>query len=49
MTVILSVGRWGGIYIHRGYSCRLCLGFFAVTVLPCDIDTTFMDIKNEAG
>lgn len=38
MTLMFSVGKWGGFYIRPGYSLRLCLGFFAVTFIPRDID-----------
>ena len=39
MSIILSLGRWGGVYVfYRGYSFRLCLGWVALTILPEDID-----------
>ncbi len=38
MSLIFSVGQWGGFYWHRGYSIRLVLGWLAVTFVPEDID-----------
>jgi len=38
VSLIFSVGRWGGVYVHRGFGVRICVGFFAITLLPCDID-----------
>ena len=38
VTIMLSFGRWGGIYTHFGYTWRLCLGWVALTLVPCDID-----------
>ena len=38
MSIVVSFGRWGGLYFYRGYTIRLCLGFFAITVFPADID-----------
>ena len=38
MTFIINVGKWGGIYWHRGFVTRLCLGWVAFSFLPIDID-----------
>lgn len=39
MSLVLSIGPWGGFYTHRStLSWRLCLGFVAVTVLFKDVD-----------
>lgn len=38
MSICLSFGRFGGFYINRGYSTRICLGFMAITIFPEDID-----------
>lgn len=38
MSLILSVGRWGGIYYHFGWTWRICLGWIALTVVPRDFD-----------
>lgn len=37
-TISISCGKWGGFYIHRGYTSRICLGFFAITYIPRDLD-----------
>lgn len=42
MSIILSFGQWGGIYVDRR---RLCLGWVAITWLPEDID----DVLEDAG
>ena len=38
MTIVLSFGRWGGIYTDFGYTWRICLGWVALTLMPFDID-----------
>ena len=40
LTLIINVGGWGGVYIHRqGFlGLRVCLGFIAFTIMPGDID-----------
>ena len=39
MSIILSLGRWGGVYVHyRGYTRRICLGWLAITFVPEDIN-----------
>jgi hypothetical protein len=35
MTLIISVGRWGGFYLHQH---RLCLGWIAFTFYGVDYD-----------
>ena len=27
MTILISIGRWGGIYLACGYTWRVCLGW----------------------
>ena len=44
MAIIISVGRWGGVYGYLGFGMRLCLGWIALTILPVDGD----DIINAA-
>ena len=44
MTIMLSFGKWGGVYVHLGYTFRVCLGWMALTFVPCDID----DLLTEA-
>jgi hypothetical protein len=38
MTLAFSWGPWGGVYAHWGYCKRLCLGWFAVTLVPVEVD-----------
>lgn len=38
MAIIISIGKWGGIYLYHGYGWRLCLGWIAITYLPVDGD-----------
>jgi hypothetical protein len=38
MSLIVSFGKWGGVYFHHGAGIRLCLGWMAITVLFMDID-----------
>lgn len=38
MSILISFGKWGGVYFHRGYSWRLCMGWIAVSVFPMDDD-----------
>jgi hypothetical protein len=33
-TVALSVGAWGGFYVHFGYLKRICFGWVALTFVP---------------
>jgi len=37
-TISFSWGRYGGFYFYRGFSTRLCLGWFALTFIPAEID-----------
>lgn len=52
-SVIVSVGRYGGFYVHRGHTLRICLGWIALTVVPFDIDRVFQEglaaIKAQEG
>ena len=43
MTIMLSFGRWGGIYFYHDFTWRLCLGWIAVTIVPLD-DDWFIDL-----
>lgn len=38
MAIIISTGKWGGIYWYHGFGLRLCLGWVAITFLPVDGD-----------
>jgi hypothetical protein len=35
MSIILSIGRWGGFYCNHG---RLCLGWIAFTLMIGEFD-----------
>lgn len=45
MTLMLTIGKWGGMYVYRGFAWRVCLGWVALTFLPCDIDEILMKWK----
>lgn len=36
--IMISVGKWGGVYFSSGWTKRLCLGWIAFTLFPCDGD-----------
>ena len=38
MSLIISIGKWGGFYFHHRFSTRLCLGWLAITFIPEDFD-----------
>jgi len=38
MSIIFSIGKWGGVWLHWGHTKRLCLGWIALTFCPFDID-----------
>lgn len=46
MSLILSIGKWGGIYVHWKFTKRICLGWIAITFLPKDIDEVLNQINN---
>lgn len=46
MTLMLTVGKWGGIYCRSG---RLCLGWLAFTFMPFDIDPLLESMHDEAA
>lgn len=48
MSVILSFGAWGGVYVHLGWMKRICLGWFALTFMPGDIDDVLRGLVNKA-
>ena len=49
MSLIISLGRYGGFYFSNGFSKRLCLGWLAITVLPKDVDELFGHLLDEEG
>lgn len=38
LSLILSIGKWGGFYAFNGTTKRLCLGWVALSLIPYDID-----------
>ncbi len=39
MSLVINIGKWGGIYIGISKTAaRLCLGFVALTVYSFDMD-----------
>ncbi len=37
-ALIISTGKWGGVYWNTGFGIRICLGWIAFTFLPIDGD-----------
>lgn len=44
MTLSISIGKYGGFYLRRDYTARLCLGWVAFTWYPFDIDAHFRKV-----
>ena len=38
VAIIISIGKWGGVYWSNRFGIRLCLGWIAFTVFPVDGD-----------
>lgn len=38
MGIMISIGKWGGVYVARGWALRICLGWLAITLFPVDGD-----------
>ena len=47
MSLIFSFGKFGGFYFRWGYMKRVCLGWFAITFCPFDIDDLFDKVVNQ--
>jgi len=45
MTISISIGKFGGVYVTHGYTARLCLGWVAFTWYPFDIDDYFTRVS----
>lgn len=43
MSLILSIGKYGGFYIYTKQSFRVCIGWIAITILFEDIDLIITD------
>lgn len=46
-SIVVSVGPWGGLYLYRGWSKRICLGWFAITFYPRDMDDILQMIRTD--
>lgn len=49
MSIVFSVGRWGGLYYSGGYLKRICLGWVALTFIPEDFDDWVSGISEYSG
>lgn len=50
MTLNISIGKWGGIYISLSReSWRLCLGFIAFTIFWFDLDFMLEGMADALG
>lgn len=43
MTFSVTIGKYGGFYTHLGYTKRICLGWIAFDIYPCEIDAVLKD------
>jgi len=48
MCIIISVGKWGGIYLYKGFGFRVCLGWIAITYFPTDGDN-FLELARRGS
>lgn len=48
MSINISIGRYGGFYIHRGNSLRICLGWIAFTFMNMELED-FAERQYSAG
>lgn len=49
MSVVLSCGKWGGFYLHRGYTTLLCMGFVALTFVPEEFEDLCDRLMQKGG
>jgi len=42
VCIVISIGKWGGVWVYKGYGWRLCLGWIAFTFLPTDGDNILL-------
>lgn len=47
MSLIISIGRYGGFYLLNGYTKRICLGWLAITLVFADIDDILSEPTHE--
>lgn len=43
MTFTITIGKYAGFYINRGYVKRICLGWIAFDFHPYDLDQILGD------
>lgn len=48
-SIIISVGKWGGIYWYWGVFKRLCLGWVALTLFTPEWDCVMNRLMEKAG
>lgn len=49
-SIILSVGKYGGFYIHNGDAVkRICFGWIAITVIRPEFDEVFKQVMGAGG
>lgn len=48
MSFNITIGRYGGFYIHKGNTFRICLGWIAFTFMKMELED-FADKQFEAG
>lgn len=49
-SIIISVGKYGGIYLQNGYAMkRVCLGWIAITAIVPEFDETFKEVMRAGG
>lgn len=49
-SLILSVGKYGGFYLQNGEAMkRICIGWFALTLIIPEFDEAFNAVMQTAG
>ena len=48
MAIMISIGKWGGVYGYFRWSWRVCLGWIAITIFPTDGDNLLALIAEAA-
>jgi hypothetical protein len=38
LGILISIGKWGGVYIAKGQGLRIAIGWIAFTLYPFDGD-----------
>ena len=49
MGIMVSIGKWGGVYATWGWSKRICLGWVAISIFPIDGDTILELAQHGSG